>query len=139
MIRPKLKVMAAAAVLSLGLAAAAYAQNFVFRTDVTGTTGEPSILLTLINSSGLGCEVDAAGAEPGTVVDGEIRTLTYRNEVSRSITVSSVSITPNTDNFVILADGCTGTVAMGGQCTVQVQFRASDDGSYAATMSLVAQ
>lgn len=136
--RNKLPLIAAVAAISFGFAAAAYAQNFVFRTEVTGSTGDPSVLLTLISGSGLSMEIDAAGAEPGVALSGETRTLTYRNEVSRDVTVSSVSVSPNQDNFLILADGCSGTVAVGGQCSVTVQFQASEDGSYAGTLNIEA-
>jgi hypothetical protein len=138
MIRANLKTMAIAAAISLPLAAAAYAQSIVFRTTVTGGTATPAALVTLIGSSGLGFLLDAAGEEPGTVVNGEVRTLTYRNQVARDVQITSVSVSPNNLNFVILADNCTGTLAMGAQCTVQVQFRASDDGNYTATLNLVA-
>ncbi len=131
------KVITVAAALTLSLAAAAYAQNFFFRTAVTGTTGTPTALLTLVSGSGLSMQLDAAGAEPGLPVSGEVRTLTYRNEVSRSITVT-VNVSPNEDNFVILSDGCSGTVPIGGQCSIQVMFQASEDGDYTATLNLVA-
>lgn len=134
----KLSLMAGVAALTLGFAAAAYAQNFIFRTDVTGTTGEPEFILTLVSGSGLAMELDAAGAEPGATLAGETRTLTYQNQVSREITVSSVTVSPNQDNFLILSDGCTGTVAVGGQCSVMVQFQASEDGSYAGTLNIEA-
>ena len=129
-------LVVAAAALSLGVGAAAYAQNFIFRTDVTGTTGDPEFLLTLVSGSGLLMELDAGGAEPGATLAGEVRTLTYRNEVSREVTVSSVTVSPNQDNFLILSDGCTGTVAVGGQCSVMVQFQASEDGSYSGTLNI---
>lgn len=138
MIRANLKTMAIAAALSIPLAAAAYAQSIVFRTTVTGGTATPAALVTLVGSSGIGFLLDGAGEEPGTIVNGEVRTLTYRNEVARDVQISSVSVSPNNLNFVILADNCTGTLVMGAQCTVQVQFRASDDGNYTATLNLVA-
>ena len=137
MIRSPLKVMTVAAALILSLTAAAYAQNFFFRTKVTGSTATPTSLLTLVSGSGLGMQLDAAGAEPGSPVNGEVRTLTYRNEVSREITVT-VNVSPTQDNFEIVSDGCSGTVAIGAQCSVQVRFRASEDGDYTGTLNLSA-
>jgi hypothetical protein len=139
MIRANLKTTAVAAALSLSLAAAAYAQSFVFRTTVTGATGTPAVLVTLVNSTGIGFLLDADGAEPGTIVNGEIRTLTYRNQVSRDVQITGVTVSPSNANFVILSDGCTGTLVMGAQCPVQVQFRASEDGDYTATLNVIAQ
>lgn len=139
MIRPKLRMLGVAALLSCALGAAAYAQTFVFRTTVTGGTATPTVLMTLVGSSGLGFVLDADGEEPGTVLNGEARTLTYRNEVDRDVTVTSVTVSPSALNFVVLADNCSGTVPTGGQCTVQVGFRASEDGDYTATLNLIAQ
>jgi len=139
MIRPNLRTMAVATVLSFSLGAAAYAQSFFFRTTVTGATGTPAVLVTLVSSTGLGFLLDADGAEPGTLVNGEIRTLTYRNQVTRDIQITGVSVSPTTANFVILSNGCTGTLAVGAQCPVQVQFRASEDGDYTAILNVIAQ
>lgn len=139
MIRPNLKVTAVATALIVGLVAAAQAQNFFFRTDMTGTTGTPSVLLTLVSGSGLAMQLDAAGATPGVPVNGETRTLTYRNEVNRQIQVTGVSVSPASQNFAILTDGCTGNVAIGAQCSVTVQFRASGDGDYSGTLNIAAQ
>lgn len=132
MSKNKLPLITLAAALSLGLGAAGFAQTYIFRTDMTGSTGDPNVLLTLVEGSGRDMQLNAAGAEPGAPLDGDTRTLTYRNEVSRDITVTSVSISPNQDNFVILPGGdeCTGTVVMGGECNITVQFRASEDGEY---------
>jgi hypothetical protein len=139
MIRSKLKVLAVASTLVMGLVAAAHAQNFFFRTDMTGSTGDPGILLTLVSGSGLSMEVDGTGEIPGTMVDGDTRVLTYRNEVSRQITVTSVSVSPSPANFQILSDGCTGAIPVGGQCSVTVRFSANQDGNYTATLNLQAQ
>ena len=123
----------------VGVAAAAYAQNFIFRTEVTGSTGDPGVLMTLVSGSGLGMQLDAAGAEPGASLPGETRVLTYRNEVSRTITVNSVSVSPNETNFEILSQDCTdGPLAVGGQCSVTVRFRAGEDGSYSGTLTIEA-
>lgn len=138
MTRKSIRVMTVAAALSCSLAAVAYAQNFVFRTEVTGSTGDPGIILTLVSGSGLQMQLDAAGAEPGLPVSGETRTLTYRNEVSREIEITNVSVSPSQANFVILTDGCTGTLAVGGQCSIQLQFQAVDDGSYSGMLNLEA-
>lgn len=139
MIRSKLKVLAVASALVMGLVAAAHAQNFFFRTDMTGSTGDPGVLLTLISGSGLSMEVDGTGQIPGTMIDGDTRVLTYRNEVSREITVTSVSVSPPSVNFQVLSDGCTGTVPVGGQCSVTVRFSADQDGNYTSTLNLQAQ
>ena len=138
MIRSNLTRGVAVAALFFGLSAAAYAQNFVFRTEVTGSTGDPGVLLTLVSGSALSMELNAAGAEPGVALSGETRTLTYRNEVSRDVTVSSVSVSPNQDNFLILGDGCTGTVTVGGQCSITVQFQAAEDGNYTGSLNIEA-
>ena len=76
MIRSNLTRGVAVAALFFGLSAAAYAQNFVFRTEVTGSTGDPGVLLTLVSGSALSMELNAAGAEPGVALSGETRTLT---------------------------------------------------------------
>lgn len=136
--RKTLSRAAAVAALLFGFAAAAYAQNFIFRTEVTGSTGDPGVLMTLVSGSGLGMQLDAAGAEPGASLPGETRVLTYRNEVSRTITVNSVSVSPNETNFEILSQDCTGALAVGGQCSVTVRFRAAADGSYSGTLTIEA-
>jgi len=138
MIRSNLKTMLVAATLSVSLGAAAYAQSFIFRTEVTGSTGDPSVLITLVSGSGLAMELNAANAEPGVDLPGETRTLTYRNEVSRDVEVTSVSVSPNQDNFIILSDGCTGPLLIGAQCSIQVQFQASEDGSYTGALNVEA-
>lgn len=134
----KLPLITLAAALSLGFGAAAFAQNFIFRMNVTGSTGDPSVLLTLVSGSGLSMELDAAGAVPGAPLAGETRTLTYRNAVSRDIVVTSVSVSPSQENFVILDPGCIGTVPEGGQCSITVQFQASEDGDYTGTLNISA-
>lgn len=134
---PTIKRPLIAAALSLLVGAAAYAQSFdfTFRTDVTGGTGDPAYLMTLVSGSGLGMELNAGNAVPGTPIGGDTRVLTYRNEVSRDLTVS-VSVSPNEDNFVIIADGCSGTVLVGAQCSVTVQFQAAEDGTYSGTLNV---
>jgi len=134
----RLPLIALAAALSVGFGAAAFAQSFIFRTNVTGSTGDPSVLLTLVSGSGLSMELDAAGAEPGAPIPGDMRTLTYRNEVSREITVTSVSVSPNQDNFVILSDGCSGAIPVAGECSITIQFQASEDGTYAGSLNIEA-
>jgi hypothetical protein len=139
MIRFPAKVVAVSVALTLSLAAVAYAQTFKFRTSLTGSTGDPGILMTLVSGSGLAMEVDASGETPGIMVSGEIRTLTYRNEVSRQLQVTNVAVSPPSPNFQIMSDGCTGTVAVGAQCSVTVQFSAEQDGNYTGTLNIQAQ
>jgi len=139
MIRFPAKVVAASVALTLSLGAVAYAQTFKFRIGLTGSTGNPAAILTLVSGSGLSMEVDAAGGTPGVLVSGDIRTLTYRNEVSREILVTNVAVSPPSPNFQIISDGCTGTLPIGGQCLVTVQFSADQDGNYTGMLNLQAQ
>ncbi|HEV2425824.1 MAG TPA: choice-of-anchor D domain-containing protein [Terriglobia bacterium] len=99
--------------------------------NLTGTGASPAVSLSAATLNFGSQVVNTGSTTPQSV------TLTNSGNASLSITAISIAATTNPSPFTLAKNNpCGSTIAQGGSCTIQVNFKPTSSGSQSATLSI---